>query len=117
MDSSACVSEVMYCINKYGKLVNHPLYLTNRIYWIVTVRNTTMEIIAQCPICSCTWLLDEGKADKRLYCTKCGRPFKIPMLEEVPKAKNVIEQAKGIVYVNERGKTFGWNHAYKIYFM
>jgi uncharacterized Zn finger protein len=66
-----------------------------------------MQIIAQCPVCGSTWRLDSSNADKRVNCQKCGRLFKVPKLDDMPKATKVIEQAKGAIYVDENGKTFG----------
>ena len=71
------------------------------------IRNIPMQIIAQCPACSSTWLLDSSAADRRINCRKCGKLFKVPKLEEVPKATKVIKQAKGTIYVDETGKTYG----------
>jgi hypothetical protein len=34
-------------------------------------------------------------------------PALVPKLEDVPKAAKVIKDAKGTVYVDESGKTFG----------
>ncbi len=66
-----------------------------------------MQIIAQCPKCGSTWLLDSSAADRRINCRKCGRKFKVPKLEEVPKAVKVIKGAAGTIYVDETGKTYG----------
>ncbi|MHC4475165.1 MAG: hypothetical protein ACYTEL_05955 [Planctomycetota bacterium] len=66
-----------------------------------------MQIIAQCPRCGATWLLDSSAADRRMRCTACHRLFKIPKLEDVPKAVKIIRQAKGTIYVDETGKTYG----------
>jgi uncharacterized Zn finger protein len=66
-----------------------------------------MQIIAKCPKCGCTWLLDGNAADRRVKCRKCGRLFKVPSHEELPKATKIIKQAKGTIYVDEKGKTYG----------
>ncbi len=66
-----------------------------------------MQIIAQCPKCGNNRLLDASAADRRIRCHKCHRLFKVPKLEEVPKAIKVIEQAKGTIYVDQNGKTYG----------
>lgn len=66
-----------------------------------------MQIIAQCPECGNNWLLNGSYADKRIRCGKCNRLFKIPKLEEVPKAAKIIKGAKGTVYVDEAGNTYG----------
>jgi transposase-like protein len=66
-----------------------------------------MQIIAQCPSCGNSWLLDAGAADRRIKCQKCRRLFKVPKLDEVSKAVKVIKQAKGTIYVDQTGKTYG----------
>lgn len=66
-----------------------------------------MQIIAQCPKCSNSWLLDSSAADKRIRCQHCNRLFKVPKLEDVPKAVKVIRQVKGTIYVDENGKIYG----------
>jgi uncharacterized protein (DUF983 family) len=66
-----------------------------------------MQIIAKCPRCGSGWLLEGGAADRRVRCRTCGRLFKVPRPDEVPKAAKVIEQAKGTIYVDETGKTYG----------
>jgi len=52
-------------------------------------------------------MLDSSAADRRINCRKCGKIFKVPNLDEVPKATKVIKQAKGTIYVDETGKTYG----------
>ncbi len=66
-----------------------------------------MQIIAKCPECCKTWLLDSGVADRRIRCRECGKLFKVPKPDEVPKATEVIERTKGTIYVDEAGKTYG----------
>lgn len=66
-----------------------------------------MKIIAQCPKCGNSWRLDSSAADRRVRCRKCHRLFKIPKLDEVPKAIKVIRRAKSSIYVDENGKTYG----------
>jgi DNA-directed RNA polymerase subunit RPC12/RpoP len=66
-----------------------------------------MQIIAKCPGCGTNWLLSNDTADKRIKCQKCGRLFKVPKLDELPKATGAIQQAKGTIYVDQTGKTFG----------
>jgi hypothetical protein len=66
-----------------------------------------MQIIAQCPRCGYCFLLDGTAADRRIKCLNCHRLFKVPKLEEVPKAVKIIKQAKGTIYVDEDGKTYG----------
>ena len=66
-----------------------------------------MQIIARCSACHSVWLLEGGTADRRIRCRKCGKLFRVPKLDEVPKAAKVIKQAKGTIYVDESGKTYG----------
>ena len=66
-----------------------------------------MPIIAQCPCCGITWLFDASVADRRVRCQQCRRLFKVPRLAEVPKAVKVIKQAKGTIYVDQNGRTYG----------
>jgi hypothetical protein len=66
-----------------------------------------MQIIAQCPRCGHNQLLESSAADRRIRCLKCRGPFKVPKLEDVPKAVKVIKQAKGTIYVDQDGKTYG----------
>jgi len=76
-------------------------------YSALEIRNLPMQIIAQCPGCGNNWLLNDTSADKRVRCRKCNRLFRIPKLEDVPKAVKVIKRAKGTVYVDEAGNTYG----------
>jgi predicted Zn finger-like uncharacterized protein len=66
-----------------------------------------MQIIARCPECSSVWQLDSSAADRRITCGKCGRLFKVPKPDELPEAARLIEQAKGDIYVDEAGRTYG----------
>ena len=66
-----------------------------------------MDIIAQCPRCRSAWLLSPDAADRRVKCQSCGQLFKVPALDKVPKAVKVIRQAKGTIYVDEKGRTYG----------
>lgn len=66
-----------------------------------------MQIIAKCPKCHYSWMLEGSAADRRVSCRKCGGLFKVPSLEDVPKANKIIEQVKGEIYVDQNGRTFG----------
>ena len=66
-----------------------------------------MQIISKCPMCGFSWLLDEIAADRRIRCRNCRKLFKVPKLEEAPKAMRVIRTAKGTCYVDEAGRTYG----------
>ncbi len=72
-----------------------------------SVRNMLMQIIAKCPICGRLWLLESSAADRRIKCRTCGRLFKVPKPDEVPKATKAIKRAKGTIYVDEAGKIYG----------
>ena len=65
-----------------------------------------MQIIAKCPGCRSSWLLDAVAADRRITCRKCGTMFKVPKLDEIPEAVKVIKRTKGKIYVDEDGKTY-----------
>ena len=66
-----------------------------------------MQIIAQCPRCGTSCLLEASAADRRIRCQKCRRLFKVPKLDELPKAVKIINQAKGTIYVDPSGKIYG----------
>jgi ribosomal protein S27AE len=66
-----------------------------------------MQIITQCPGCGNSWLLEESAADRRIRCDKCHLLFKVPKLEDVPRAVKIIKQAKGSIFVDQDGKTYG----------
>ena len=66
-----------------------------------------MHIIAQCPSCGNSWLLDAAAADRRMRCQSCNRLYKVPKLEEVPEATKIVKHAKGAVYVDHNGNTYG----------
>jgi hypothetical protein len=66
-----------------------------------------VQIIAKCPKCSNNWILDSSAADRRVMCRKCRKLFKVPKLEDVPKALKVVKEARATVYVDETGKTYG----------
>jgi phage FluMu protein Com len=67
----------------------------------------SVQIAARCPFCGRGWLLKEQAADCRVKCPKCRRLFKLPKLEDMPEAVKIVKQAKGTVYVDESGKTYG----------
>lgn len=66
-----------------------------------------MQIIAQCPSCGNSCLLDANGADRRIKCQKCRRLFKVPKLNELAKAVKIVKLAKGNIYVDNDGKTYG----------
>jgi hypothetical protein len=71
------------------------------------VEGFTMQIIAQCPGCGNFSLLNASAADRRIKCHNCKKLFKVPKLDDVPKAIKVIKHAKGTIYVDQNGKTYG----------
>ena len=66
-----------------------------------------MQIIARCPFCNYSWSLDGGNADKRIKCKNCCKKFRVPKLDELPEAVDMINKANNTVYVDESGKTYG----------
>lgn len=66
-----------------------------------------MQIIARCPNCGRGWLLKAEAVDCRVRCRYCGVLFKVPQLADMPKAAEVIEKAKGEIYVDQHGNTYG----------
>ncbi|MHC4132005.1 MAG: hypothetical protein ACYSSP_11200 [Planctomycetota bacterium] len=66
-----------------------------------------MQIIAQCPSCGNCWLMGPETADRRITCSECGIIFKVPKLDEVPRAARIIKQAKTNLFVDEDGKIYG----------
>ena len=66
-----------------------------------------MQIIAQCPKCGTRWRLNANSADKRINCRKCHMLFKVPKLSELAVATKILKNAKGIIYVDQKGKTYG----------
>ena len=70
-------------------------------------KGCTVQIIGKCPRCGNSWLLDGIAVDRRIRCPQCRRLFKIPKLDEIPKAVRVLREAKNGIYVDEDGKTYG----------
>ncbi|MBW8001556.1 MAG: hypothetical protein FVQ80_05990 [Planctomycetes bacterium] len=66
-----------------------------------------MQIIAQCPKCSSKWKLKDDTIDKRIRCEKCHTLFKVPQLSDLSAATDIIKKAKGTIYVDQKGKTYG----------
>ena len=59
-----------------------------------------------CTFCATT-IITDPRGDREIHCPKCGKLFRGPKPDEVPKATQVIEQSKGTIYVDESGKTYG----------
>lgn len=66
-----------------------------------------MEIIAKCPGCKQASRLESRAVDKRIRCPRCARLFKVPDLDELSKAVEIIGNAKGPIYVDEEGEIYG----------
>jgi uncharacterized Zn finger protein len=66
-----------------------------------------VQIIAKCPNCGKGWLLKTKAMDCRVRCRACGLLFKVPQLKDMPKAAEIIKRAKGEIYVDEDGNTYG----------
>ena len=65
-----------------------------------------MSIVVTCE-CTMTYKLPSRYAGKRCRCRECGRLFKVPKSDELPKASEVIRKTKGTIYVDEDGRTYG----------
>ena len=90
---------ILYIFKIRNNLFNFSIGFIQKVKW--------MQIIAQCPLCSDAWLLGPEAADRRIRCQSCNRLFKVPKLDEVPKAVKIINQAKGAIYVDQNGKIYG----------
>lgn len=66
-----------------------------------------MQMLAKCPQCSQVLKLSLSAADRRLRCPTCGRMFKVPPLNSLNKAMEVIKGAQSTVYVDEEGNMYG----------
>ncbi len=66
-----------------------------------------MRLLARCPDCGVAMRLSLEDADKRKRCRQCGRLFKVPALEQLRKALELIKQAHAGVYVDEKGNVYG----------
>jgi len=66
-----------------------------------------MQIIARCPYCGSCWLLASSAADRRITCRKCQNLFKVPRLQDLPRALSLITEAKTAIYVDQAGEAYG----------
>jgi hypothetical protein len=66
-----------------------------------------MHLIVQCPRCGYRWWLDATAVDRRVRCRKCLLLVKVPNLDDVANAADVISQAQNQLYVDDTGKVFG----------
>ncbi len=66
-----------------------------------------MDIIAKCPRCGSVWRYEESAADCRRRCLKCNIMFKVPKINEISEAAERVRGAKGQLYVDQDGNTYG----------
>ena len=66
-----------------------------------------MKLLAKCPECTHSLSLDADMADKRVRCPQCNRMFKVPDMENLDKAVNIIRKAKSQIHVDQDGKIYG----------
>ena len=66
-----------------------------------------MQILAKCPKCGQILQLSLEAADRRITCPKCYSLFKVPDLEHLEKALEVIKDAGGTVFVDQEGNVYG----------
>ena len=66
-----------------------------------------MQILAKCPKCGQILQLRLEAADRRIDCPKCYSLFKVPDLEHLEKAMDVIKGASGPVFVDQDGNVYG----------
>ncbi len=66
-----------------------------------------MRLLARCPDCGFEMTLLLEDADKRKRCRRCGRLFKVPTVEQMRMAIDLLEQAHSKVYVDEKGNVYG----------
>lgn len=65
-----------------------------------------MQIIAVCPDCNYCWLLDINAADRRIKCKNCSNLFKIPQIDEMQKAIDIVKISTQKVLVDKNGNTY-----------
>jgi len=66
-----------------------------------------MQILAKCPKCGQILQLSLEAADRRITCPKCYSLFKVPDIEHLEKALEVIKDAGGTVFVDQDGNVYG----------
>ena len=77
------------------------------IFFVWPELGMCMQIKIQCPFCGRSQLRSSELSDRRIRCSECGGLFKVPRLEDMPEATRIAARAKGGVYVDECGKTYG----------
>lgn len=65
-----------------------------------------MKIQAKCPRCLLSQDFALEKAGKRVRCAACRKIFKIPTVEVLSKALDIVESAAGTVYVDQDGNVY-----------
>ena len=66
-----------------------------------------MKLLAKCPKCLQKLELTANMADKRIRCPKCHELFKVPDIQSLNKAIEIIANARAQVYVDQDGKIYG----------
>lgn len=66
-----------------------------------------MKLLAKCPVCGVTLELTADDADKRIRCRRCRRLFKVPELDKLHRALDLLQNAAGDMYVDEQGNVYG----------
>lgn len=66
-----------------------------------------MRLLAKCPACGGQIHFSISDLDKRKFCSRCGRQFKIPDAEQMKTALAAARASGGSVYVDEQGRIYG----------
>jgi uncharacterized C2H2 Zn-finger protein len=66
-----------------------------------------MQILAKCPRCGQVLQLSLAAADRRIRCPRCYGLFKVPGPAHLQKAVKVIKNARGRLFVDQNGNTYG----------
>lgn len=66
-----------------------------------------MRLLAKCPACGGQLQFKISDLDKRKFCGRCGRQFKIPNAEQIRTALAAAQTAGESVYVDEQGRLYG----------
>jgi len=65
-----------------------------------------MQIRSQCPKCGHIRYLDGQAADRRIRCVHCRHLYSVPSLENLSRAKQIIDRTKSQLHVDEEGNTY-----------
>jgi DNA-directed RNA polymerase subunit RPC12/RpoP len=66
-----------------------------------------MRLLAKCPACGGQIPFSIRDLDKRKFCERCGRQFKIPNAEQIRTALATAQAVGESVYVDEQGRIYG----------